>query len=369
MFASRSIQADHKDLIHDVAYDFYGERLATCSSDQTVKVWDKDEDKQWHCTASWKTHCGSVWKVTWAHPEFGQVIATCSFDRTVTVWEELGPEGSIGEKSQSQWVKKISLVDSRTPVTDVKFAPRHLGLQLATCSADGVVRIYEAPDVMNLSQWALHHEIPCKYPCSCISWNLSRMHLPMIAVGSDDSSQFVTDKVILCEYNENSRRWPRIETLPIKDPIHDIAFAPNLGRSYNLLAVATKNLQIYIVRPVPVQVDQSGVQEATSKYEIRLAGQFDNHNSQVWRVSWNITGTILASSGDDGCVRLWKATHNDKWKCIATLKGDGTTEPANKQATNEPEPIPKMDATNPLHTTRYYKLGQVGHLKQDTWQH
>lgn len=38
MFTSRSIHADHKDLIHDVAYDFYGERLATCSSDQTVKV-------------------------------------------------------------------------------------------------------------------------------------------------------------------------------------------------------------------------------------------------------------------------------------------------------------------------------------------
>ena len=27
---------------------------------------------------------------------------------------------------------------------------------------------------------------------------------------------------------------------------------------------------------------------------------------QVWRVSWNITGTVLSSSGDDGCVRLWK---------------------------------------------------------------
>jgi hypothetical protein len=33
-----SLQADHEDLIHDVAYDFYGKRMATCSSDQTVKV-------------------------------------------------------------------------------------------------------------------------------------------------------------------------------------------------------------------------------------------------------------------------------------------------------------------------------------------
>ncbi|GIY46493.1 nucleoporin SEH1 [Caerostris darwini] len=366
MFVSRSIQADHKDLIHDVAYDFYGERLATCSSDQTVKIWDKGEDKQWHCTSSWKTHCGSVWKVTWAHPEFGQVIATCSFDRTVAVWEELGPEGSIGEKSQSQWVKKISLVDSRTLVTDVKFAPKHLGLQLATCSADGVVRIYEAQDVMNLNQWSLHHEIPCKLPCSCISWNLSRMHPPMIAVGSDESSQPTADKVILCEYSENTRRWPRIDTLPVTDAVYDIAFAPNLGRSYNLLAVATKNLQIFIIRPLHDQ-NVSSVQDVSPKYEIRQAGQFDNHNSQVWRVSWNITGTILASSGDDGCVRLWKASCNEKWKCIATLKGDGSTEPAEKQSNNEIETDAKIDISNNIPITKYYKLGQVSHLKQDAW--
>lgn len=38
MFQARTINAEHKDLIHDVAYDFYGRRLATCSSDQSVKV-------------------------------------------------------------------------------------------------------------------------------------------------------------------------------------------------------------------------------------------------------------------------------------------------------------------------------------------
>lgn len=45
-----------------------------------------------------------------------------------------------------------------------------------------------------------------------------------------------------------------------------------------------------------------------TKFEVQIVAQFDNHNSQVWRVSWNITSTLLASSGDDGCVRLWKGT-------------------------------------------------------------
>ena len=38
MFVAKSIPAEHKDLIHDVAYDFHGRRMATCSSDQCVKV-------------------------------------------------------------------------------------------------------------------------------------------------------------------------------------------------------------------------------------------------------------------------------------------------------------------------------------------
>lgn len=136
-------------------------------------------------------------------------------------------------------IKRTTLVDSRTSVTDVKFAPKHMGLMLTTCSADGVVRIYEAPDVMNLSQWSLQHEISCKLSCSCISWNpsrsvsllhkcrwiqilkmlfrfysfncffflqfSSRAHPPMIAVGSDDSNVTYSGKVQIYEYNENTR--------------------------------------------------------------------------------------------------------------------------------------------------------------------
>lgn len=38
---------------------------------------------------------------------------------------------------------------------------------------------------------------------------------------------------------------------------------------------------------------------------IDLFGRF-SFPFQVWRVCWNVTGTVLASSGDDGKVRIWK---------------------------------------------------------------
>ena len=50
---------------------------------------------------------------------------------------------------------------------------------------------------------------------------------------------------------------------------------------------------------------------------------FTEHNSEVWRVQWNITGTILASSGDDGNVRLYQCDFVDNsWKCIRTIAAD-----------------------------------------------
>ena len=95
-FAAHNIVGGHKDLIHDVAFDWYGDRMATCSSDQHVKIWDRDPaTNSWKNTATWKSHSGSVWKVTWAHPEFGQIVATCSFDRTAVIWEEVSKTATV----------------------------------------------------------------------------------------------------------------------------------------------------------------------------------------------------------------------------------------------------------------------------------
>lgn len=53
-----------------------------------------------------------------------------------------------------RWVKKAVLSEStRSPVQDVKFAPKHVGFKLATGTKDGIVRIYECMDITNLSHW------------------------------------------------------------------------------------------------------------------------------------------------------------------------------------------------------------------------
>lgn len=43
-----------RDLIHHVAFDFHGRRIATSSSDMMVCVWDLSPNGSWVKSASWK---------------------------------------------------------------------------------------------------------------------------------------------------------------------------------------------------------------------------------------------------------------------------------------------------------------------------
>ena len=46
------------------------------------------------------------------------------------------------------------------------------------------------------------------------------------------------------------RKWIKVETLSmVQHPVHDIQFAPNVGRSYHLLAIASKELYIFTLKP------------------------------------------------------------------------------------------------------------------------
>lgn len=318
-YIPRSVNAEFRDTITDISYDHFGHRLALSSTDHTIQIWDLGQDGTYHLTSKFRSHSGSVWKVTWAHPEFGQILATCSLDRTAIIWEEVLDATVDTKRSTDQtshWAKRATLVDSRTSLTDIRFAPKHLGLMLVTCATDGHVRIYEAPDITNLSHWSLRDEFKCRMACSSITWNQSRIHAPMLAVGSDDANS-PSPKVLIYEYNSHLRRWVKVDAVAsATDPVHDLSFAPYIGRSYHLLGIASKNVQIVTIKHHPHQQPDHQV---TNRFDIKTVAQFDDHLSQVWRVSWNITGTILASSGDDGTVRMWKSNYLDSWKPLGVL--------------------------------------------------
>lgn len=73
----------------------------------------------------------------------------------------------------------------------------------------------------------------------------------MIAVGSDEPPTTPGGKVFVYEYSENGRKWIKLETLgSVTEPVHDLEFAPNLGRSFHILGVASNNVRIINLTPV-----------------------------------------------------------------------------------------------------------------------
>lgn len=77
----------HLDTVHDSQFDYYGQRLATCSSDGIVRIFAVDQEPAAY-VADLTGHQGPVWQVAWGHPKFGNIIASAGFDHTVIVWKE-----------------------------------------------------------------------------------------------------------------------------------------------------------------------------------------------------------------------------------------------------------------------------------------
>lgn len=56
----------HNDLIHDAVLDYYGKKLATCSSDKTIKIFEVEGESH-KLVDTLVGHEGPVWRVDWAH--------------------------------------------------------------------------------------------------------------------------------------------------------------------------------------------------------------------------------------------------------------------------------------------------------------
>lgn len=105
-----------------------------------------------------------------------------------------------------------------------------------------------------------------------------------------------------------------------------------MARSYQLIATASKDNVVRIYKlteqvqqqrsnriPISPAGTPTQINNSSKSLHIELIASFDDHKAEVWRVEWNITGTILSSSGDDGKLRLWTAGYDGKWRQMASI--------------------------------------------------
>ena len=287
--------------------------MAVCSGDRFVQVWDLTDSGEWKLTAKWQAHRGAVTSISWAHPEFGTLLATAGADQEAKVWEER----SIASSLASRWTMKVTLGEARRAVTCVEFAPRHLGLKLAVGSEDGCVRIYEAVDIMNLSQWPLAAALQSfseenRLGCSCLSWCTGRFEPPTLVAGGSH--------LVVYRYSQSTRAWQQLlQISPEKGDILDVAWAPNVGRRFHYIASA-ENRQLRVFKLDREMIDQES-SDSKKSGKLTLARE-QIISTNAWQCQWNVTGTVLSSAGNDGLVQFWKADADGTFEEVANVQGD-----------------------------------------------
>ncbi|KAG6553474.1 hypothetical protein Mapa_004386 [Marchantia paleacea] len=80
----QTVESGRQDVLHDVQMDYYGKRLASCSSDRSIKLFAVCCRRIDHFGGPRR----AVWDVALAHPKFGSIIALCSYNRKVIIWKE-----------------------------------------------------------------------------------------------------------------------------------------------------------------------------------------------------------------------------------------------------------------------------------------
>jgi nucleoporin SEH1 len=112
----------------------------------------------------------------------------------------------------------------------------------------------------------------------------------------------------------------------------DVAWSPNVGRRYHYIASAEdQQLRIYKLNRVMTttntssegSTDDKGIAKKTESHDDQLSLMSSQTvPANAWRCQWNVTGTVLASSGDGGVVQLWKTNYDGQFQCVSQIQGD-----------------------------------------------
>ncbi|CEH17554.1 wd40 repeat-like protein [Ceraceosorus bombacis] len=329
----RTIETLHEDMIHDAQLDYYGRKLATCSSDRTVRVFDVVEGSASGQGETLRGHEGPVWQVAWAHPKFGPILASASYDGKVIIWKNdgtapaanTGGYGAYGQappSSSGGWQKIKEHALHGASVNSIAWAPHELGAILACASSDGNVSVLTFNDD---GTWAVDMVAAHPIGANAVSWapaavpgSLISSQQPAAAAGGATADvpkvrRFASggcdNSVKIWELSAEQGRWTEAEVLTgHTDWVRDVAFSPNIGLPRSYLATASQDRTVLIWT-------QDNPSSAWTKTQL-TAQPFPG---AVWRVSWSVTGQVLAVSADDGVVRLFKESLKGAWEEVSVL--------------------------------------------------
>ena len=298
--------------------DYYSKLMATCSSDATVRVFDvaahAANPTGAQPLAELRGHDGPVWQISWAHPKFGVLLASCSYDRTVVIWQQ---------DERMQWKQVHKYTKHSSSVNAVKWAPHECGLHLAAASSDGSVSILSFRDGAG---WPAAEPFEVSnMGCNAVDW------APHAHLGSVDGGSTVA-RLVTASCDNKIKVWKATNindpsqaptfTLDCEFPgghedwVRDVAWAYNTGMPCNTIASCSEDKRVIVWTQRTVGGDWASQMLSSDPFPF-----------PVWRVSWSVTGAILAcAAGDaaDSSITLWK----ESWEGLGSGGGGGSDERA-----------------------------------------
>ncbi|KAL4068570.1 WD40-repeat-containing domain protein [Scleroderma yunnanense] len=356
------------------AHPEFGTILASASFDRTVKIWEQTSfttsadiqsavpstsqptsgsSSRWSERAVLVDARGTIRAVEFAPHHFGLKLAAVSTDNHLRIYECL-EQSSLTTWQLTEEVDVTSLPTASLPSSQsVTFStPTQTGATLDGASASLVAQALQQSQTPLQTRGGLgNREADGGW---CISWCKERYWGEVIAAGCGISG---TIKLIQIS---PSRRPTTLLTLdpspsgksiaegsslpsvpapegdaPVPYAVTSVAWAPSCGRSYHLIATGSRDGHVRIWRVKPAEDTDMDDDGAGAKWTGTIVADFDNHKMAVGRVEWNITGTVLSSVGNDGRVRLWKATIGNVWRPVGSIGVEQTEDSVDMDASME----------------------------------
>ncbi|CAL5433820.1 unnamed protein product [Camellia sinensis] len=263
-----------------------------------------------------KVHEVSIVKVVWVPPEYGDGVACICADGTLSLWEEVAED-----TKPLQWKLCKDFETSSNQVLDMQFGVSFTSLKLVAAYSNGHVKVYELLDPLELKNWQLQAEFQNvidsvskfgKAAClsASISWTPQRGESQQLSfVLGFNSNVMQLNSAKVWEFDQDHQRWLPVAELALPedkgDPVYVVAWAPNIGRPYEVIAVAThKGITIWHLGLNP------GLDGRLSVGKVAL---LSGHVGEVWQMEWDMSGMTLATTGSEGAVRLWQSNLNGIW--------------------------------------------------------
>ncbi|KAK3384604.1 hypothetical protein B0T24DRAFT_544890 [Lasiosphaeria ovina] len=256
----------HSDWVNSVVFSFDGQRLASASSDHTIRIWDPATG---NCLQTLEGH--SDWVNSVAFSSDSQRLASASHDRTVRIWDPATGNCLQTLRGHSNWTNSVTFSFD--------------GQRLASASSDYTIKIWD-PATGNCVQTLRGHS----------NWI--------------NSVVFLFDGQRLASASSD-------HTIKIWDPATGNYLQTLKGHSDS-------------VNLVEFLFDGQRLASASNDYMIKIwdlttgycLQTLEGHSNSVKSVTFTGNGQRLASSSADHTVKTWDLATGI---CLQTLKGHSSS--------------------------------------------